>query len=247
MIIWWILSLFGLLITHRTLSSCETLQLFSNKQLINIRHFSFLTVIVMNFVLRKNLLLLGGWNIVIFLSPWWLAHIIQSRREMILKREIVPILDSLILSMKSGRAFRPSLMSYVEKSTTAVKVTMQDFLSSLQYRKNIRQLSSDLQISFFLLELAEIDQASQRPIDRLKALRRRIYLENNFRRKSRQALLQVKVQSWILTTMYFFLTLFVHFQFDLNKHRVLAINSFALFMFGFLVLRRIGRNYRWKL
>ena len=247
MMIWWILSLFGLFIAHRMVSSCETLQLFSHKHLFNVRIFSFLTVIAMNFVLRKNLLLLGAWNVVIFLSPWWLANTIQHHRERCLKREIVPILDNLILSMKSGRAFRPSLLAYVEKSMTSVQITMKDFLSSLQYRKNIRQLTSDSQIFFFLNELFLVDQSTQRPLDRLKALRRRVYLENNFRRKSRQALMQVRVQSWILSTMYFFLMLFIHFQFDLRKHLTLLITSFALFALGTLILTRIGKNYRWKL
>lgn len=247
MIIWWILSLFGLFVAHRTLSSCETLQLFSPQQLSSVRIFSFLTVIVFNFALRNNLLLLGGWNIVIFLSPWCLAHVIQRRREMILKREIVPILDSLILSMKSGRAFRPSLMTYVEKSMTAVQITMKNFISSLQYRKNIQSLSSDPQIFFFLKELLDVDQATQRPVERLKALRRRIFLENNFRQKSRQALMQVKVQSTILSIMYVLLGLFVHFQFGLHQHRTVFFNSLILFIIGTLLLRKIGKNYRWKL
>ena len=247
MFIWCVLSMFGLLVAHRTMSLCETLHLFSQTQLSSFRIFSFLTVVGINFLLRNNLTMLGGFNVVIFLSPWWCAHFIQRRRETLLKEQFVPILDNLILSMRAGRGFRQALQLCFEKNSSTTQVILKEFMSSLQYRKDMVGVTSDEQILLYFNELSQIDQSTHKPIERLRALRRRISMERNFRQKSRQALLQVRFQSWIISFMFLGLLIFVHHQFGLQKHGQLVLLTSGIFLIGLIWIQKAGRSYQWKL
>jgi Flp pilus assembly protein TadB len=247
MLIWSALSIFGLWVVHRTLRTGEILQIFSAERTIQIRVFSFLTVIVLNFLLREVILLLSLVNIVIFLSPWWVPMWIQRKREQLLKLQFIPILDQLILSMKSGKGFRPALQVCLERNTHHVRYTLLEFISAIQYQKEIKSLGEDPQIRFFFQELALVDQSAHKPVDRMRALRRRLMMEKGFRQKSRQALLQVRFQSWIMTGMYMLVLTYVQNDFGLKKHLGLVMGSSTLFCLGLLVVQRMGRNYKWKI
>ncbi len=247
MLIWSALSLFGLWVVHRTLRTGEILQIFSAEKTIHIRVFSFLTVIVLNFLLREVIFLLTLVNIVIFLSPWWVPMWIQNKREQILKQQFIPILDQLILSMKSGKGFRPALQICLERNTHHIRYTLLEFVSALQYQKEIKSLGDDAQIQFFFRELALVDQSAHKPVDRMRALRRRLQMEKGFRQKSRQALLQVRFQSWIITGMYLLVLAYVQSDFGLRKHMGLVMGSALLFTVGLFVVQKMGRNYKWKI
>jgi len=247
MLIWSSLSIFGLWIVHRTLRTGEVLQIFSAEKTIQIRVISFLTVVLLNFLLRDMILLLTALNIVIFLSPWWIPMWIQRKREQLLKQQFIPILDQLIMSMKTGRGFKPSLQVCVERATHHIRFILLEFLSALQYQKEIRSLADDPQIQFFFRELALVDQSAHKPVDRMRALRRRLMMEKGFRQKSRQALLQVRFQSWIITAMYLLVLVYVQYDFGLRKLFGLVSVSAALFFLGLMVVQRMGRNYKWKI
>jgi len=247
MLIWSSLSLFGLWVVHRTLRTGEVLQIFSAERTIQIRVFSFLTVVVLNFLLRDVISMLTALNIVIFLSPWWVPMWIQHKREQLLKQQFIPILDQLIMSMKTGKGFRPALQVCMERTTHHIRFTLVEFLSALQYQKEIKSLGNDRQIQLFFSELALVDQSAHKPVDRMRALRRRLTMEKSFRQKSRQALLQVRFQSWIITGMYLLVLGYVQADFGLKKHMGLVVASSSLFCTGLIIVQRMGRNYKWKI
>jgi Flp pilus assembly protein TadB len=247
MLIWTLLSLFGLMIVHRTLADCETLQFFSQSITNRVRMFSFLTVILINFFLKDAMSALVSVNIVIFLSPWWASIAIRKHRESALKNQFIQIVDSLILAMRAGKGFKAAMIQIIERSQPAIRYTMSEFMSALQYQKEIETLSLDAQIRFFFQELRQVDLSQHRPVEKLKALRRRLMVEKNFRQKSRQALLQIKFQSWLMTGMYLLVLCYVHFDFGLQNHWGLMLTSAILFSTGLLIIQLMGRRYQWKL
>lgn len=247
MLIWSLLSIFGLWIAHRTLLKCEELQIFSTEQMIRLRVFIFLTVVVFNFLFRELVVLLFVLSSVIILSPWWVPKIIEHHRERLLREQFIPILDYLILSMKSGKAFRPAFKLCLERNIRPVQHTLNEFLSALQYQKETTNLSNDPKIKFFFQELALVDQSLHKPVDRLKALRRRLMIEKNFRQKSRQALLQVRFQSWIITGMFMMVLAYVQHDFGLKRHLGLVLTASGLFFLGLMIVQKMGRSYQWKI
>jgi Flp pilus assembly protein TadB len=247
MMIWSALSIFGLYVVHRTLGICEEQQMLSQNQMIQVRMISFLTVVVLNFLFKGTIVLLIGVSVTIFLSPWWVPYIIQKHRESQLKNQFLPLLDHLILSMKTGKGFRPSLAQYIERNPPSVRFILQEFLSALQYQKEMNSISSDTKIQFYFRELHVVDQSGHKPVDRLRALRRRLMMEKTFRQKSRQALLQVRFQSWIISGMYFLILAYVQHDFGLRHHLKLVAVSGVLFLSGLIWVQRMGRSYQWKI
>jgi Flp pilus assembly protein TadB len=247
MLIWSLLSLFGLWIAHRTLLTTEDLQIFSHTHLFQLRVFIFLTVVVLNFLFRDLIIFLLLLNVVIFLSPWWAPRLIEQHRERLLKEQFIPIIDQLILSMKSGSGFRPAFMKCLERNTKPVRYALTEFLSALQYQKEIQSLSRDPKICFFFQEIALVDQSAHKPVDRLKALKRRLAIEKSFRQKSRQALLQVRFQSWIMSALFLFVLAYVQHDFGIQKHLGLVGTASFFFVVGLLVVQKMGRNYKWKI
>lgn len=247
MLIWSSLSIFGLWIVHRTLLTTEDLQIFSSSHTNQLRVFSFLTVVMLNFLLRDLIVLLLLVNIVIFLSPWWVPSLIERHRERLLKEQFIPIIDNLILSMKSGNGFRPAFKKCLERNTKPVRYALNEFLSALQYQKEIQSLSQDPKITFFFQEIAMVDQSVHKPVDRLKALKRRLTIEKNFRQKSRQALLQVRFQAWIMTAMFLLVLAYVQQDFGIKNHLGLVGFSTFFFVTGLVIIQRMGKNYKWKI
>ncbi len=247
MIIWSALSIFGLYVVHRTLGICEEQQLLTQNQMVNVRMISFLTVVMLNFLFKGTIVLMIAVSAIIILSPWWAPQLIQKHRESQLKNQFLPLLDHLILSMKSGKGFRASLGLFIERNPPAVRFILQEFLSALQYQKEMQAISSDSKIQFYFRELHVVDQSGHKPVDRLRALRRRLMMEKTFRQKSRQALMQVRFQSWIISGMYFLILAYVQHDFGLREHLKLVAISGALFFSGLIWVQRMGRNYQWKI
>ncbi len=247
MLIWSLISIFGLMIVHRTLDECEQLRIFSPQRLNQFRLFIFLTVIALNFLFREHWSVLIGFNFVIFLSPWLTPIWIQKSRESSLKNQFLPIVDSLILSLKSGKGFRQSLQLCAQSGKPEIRHSLTEFLSALQYQKEMRTLSEDPQVLFFFQELGQVDESLHRPTEKLKALRRRLRVEKNFRQKSRQATLQVRFQSWIMTLLFLLVLAYVHHDFGISKHWALVLLSTLLFSIGLIVVQRMGGKYQWKI
>jgi len=246
-VIWSLLSIFGLWCAHRTLLSLEDLQLFPGESLSKVRIVIFLMVIALNFLLREHFFLLWGIHVVIFLSPGWWPAFIQRRRELRVKRERTAILDFLIQSLCSGQGFRAAIRKYSQICAPPTAYMAKEFLSVLEYQKPLNELATEPQLILFFQELEQVDRSAHKTIDRLKALRRKLLMEKNFRQKSRQALLQVRFQSWIISGMYLFLLFYIHLEFGLARNKSLIFVSISFFTAGLLWVQKMGRTYRWKL
>lgn len=247
MIIWPLISLIGLLFVDRTISDAETLRLFPKTSITGVRILSFFAVIVMNWLMHDHLLTLWLMFIAVILTPMIAVRLIRSRREQALKNEFIPILDNLTMAMRSGRGFRAALSLCLVSKVRSSQWTFQEFVSSLEYGKSMSQISKDRQIIFFFTELALIDQVAHKQIERLKALRQRLFIEKNLRQRSRQALVQVKFQSGMISLMFVGLLIFVHYQFGIHNHQQIVFTALALFLPGLFWIHNIGKGYRWKL
>jgi Flp pilus assembly protein TadB len=247
MIIWPLISLIGLLFVDRTISDAETLRLFPKTATSYVRIPSFFALIVLNWLMHDHLLALWLLFIVVILTPMIAIRLIQSRREHDLKNDLIPILDNLTMAMRSGKGFRAALILCLTSREKSSQWAFQEFMSSMEYGKSMFQVSSDRQIIFFFTELALIDQVAHKQIERVKALRQRLFIEKNLRQRSRQALMQVKFQSGMISVMFAGLLAFVHFHFGIQNHQEIVFSALALFLPGLFWIHNIGKGYKWKL
>ncbi len=247
MFVWSLLSMFGLMIAHRTLSVCEELKLVSGKSIPSLRAFVFLGVISLNLVFKNNLSALKILSICMWFAPLLAKKAIVRYREKQFIDEFVPNLDILVLSMKSGKSFRQSLQSNINSMSEISKMIMTEFLSAIQFQKMISEITSNKEILFFLSELQQVDSSSHMVVERLKSLRAKLMIQRSFRQKSSQALIQIKAQSWIISAMYLCLLMFVNVQFGFEKNFKTILTSAIFFVFGFIWINRAGRKYKWKI
>ena len=247
MIIWSLLSMIGFGIVVRTLQTYQHLNLFTQKQIKWMRNIAFVTILFLNFIFQGHLLVLWVLQFVIFLSPWCLATFVQGYREKIIQEQMIPILDSLIISMRSGNSLRSAIERYTENSKPAVQMVLKEFIISLQYKKNREMMANSGKIRLFFDELQGIDELAHKQVERLRSFKRRLMTERNFRRKSSQALMQVKAQAWIMTGMYLFLLMYICYEFGFSKNATLIFFASIIFITGLFLVLRMGRRYEWKL
>lgn len=244
---WMIFSLFGLVVVDRTITSSMSMKLILPDQAHVFRIFFLLLQIVINILMRNHILMLVMGQFFCFFLPDLIAVIVQRQRESLFQENLISMLDSWIITMRSGKSLRQAQLFYLEKTKKPIQYILKEYNIAIQYQQNVVNLSQNRQIQIFFRELEQIEKQSHKSVERLKALRRKLMMEKFFRQKSRQATLQVKSQSLIISFMYVGLLLYVHFTFGLLRYQLLVMFSFVLFVFGLVCVQRMGRYYKWKI
>ena len=247
MLIWSLLSMFGFGIVVRTLQTYEHLNLFPQKHIKWTRNIAFMSIFFLNYMFRQHPIALWVFQFVIFLSPWWLATFVQAYREKIIQNQMIPILDSLIISMRSGASLRSAVERYTDHCDPTAQLALKEFLVSLQYKKDREMMANSAKIRQFLDELQDIDDLQHKQIERLRAFKRRLMTERNFRQKSSQATIQIKAQAWIMTGMFSFLLVYISSEFGFYKNLPLIFFATVIFLAGLILVLRMGKSYVWKL
>lgn len=247
MLIWSFLSIIGFGIAFRTFRICETHQLIVENEANRWRIIGFLVIFIIQFLLRHNLVALWIIQFVIFLSPWWLVELLKSLREKKIAQERIPILDFLISNMRSGSSLRKSLLEYSNNGKSTVGEALKEFITCLQFKKSWKTLFSKSELDFFFEEISVIDGITHRQVDRLKILRQRLKTERNFRRKSSQATIQIRMQAWVMSFMYVGMLTYICLEFGFWAHSKLILVSSSLFLVGLILVLNIGRKYSWKI
>ncbi len=247
MFVWSLFSIIGVWIIHRTFDEFESLKVFSKKQFDFLNFLIYFLIILINFLLKKNFLILFLINILIFLAPFFIPIFIQKIRISRVKKEIIPCLDTIIMSMRSGKSFRQSIIDASGSSHIYMKLMLDEFLSSISFQKKPKTWSLDSEVNNFFGEIWTIERSTYRQVEMLLSFRRKISLINDFRQRSRQAMLQTRAQSMISAFIYGLVLIFVHFKFGLNRYPMMTFVSVLIFSAGFITTLKMGRSYKWKI
>ncbi len=95
-------------------------------------------------------------------------------------------------------------------------------------------------------EFHEMHLHPHQTLQRLINLRRRLRVESDFRHKSGQVSLQIRVQAAILSGIYIAVLIFSGVSFGVRKHYELMSLSFILFVMGVLTMFVVCRKGKWK-
>ena len=118
-----------------------------------------------------------------------------------LSSALIPLLDSVILGLQSGKSFRISLHTAIENQSGWRRNQLREIYNSLVTAENVIAVKSSL-LKDLQTELGEIDRSQNRTVDQVKALRRHLKLQENFRRRSGQVTQQIKMQAIIVTALF---------------------------------------------
>jgi Flp pilus assembly protein TadB len=173
----------------------------------------------------------------------------RARRESRFRSELYGFLNSLILRMKSGEGFRSALDGAIEDADARARPRLLELrdvvVFSQQAPKPARERARGRALALAARELALADRDAHAAIRRCSALRDRVRLEDEFRRKSGQASRQARAQSLVLLGLYLATLAFVAREFGISRHaRALAL-SLALFACGLAWTQLAGRKMKW--
>lgn len=238
--------LFGFCIFIRILEQIRTKNLISSDHMTKIgTTFFVLMVIIASFFSRSPIIVLAFlYSTVIFVSVC--EPLLRKWREKNFESEFLPILSSIILKMKAGTSFREALLATSDESDPFMRTKLQQIREAVVFSQQLTAKDSTPFLNLVINELDLVDKASHSAIQRLCNFRRKLDVESDFRRKSGQILLQLRMQSYILAGLYFALVIFVTTRFDFKSNFELMALSFLLFVIGFVWVQRSGRKIRWK-
>ncbi len=236
-------SFFGLFLGLHTLKTlCFRLH-FNETRTHRLQYGIIFAVVAMSLVLRTQLFLQIFFCVAIFLTPLVLDLVIFYRRARYFRQEIVSFLDGMLLQMRLGRSFKEALQNNLAGRPLWFEKEFRLFLDALVLKQSFSGVIGDKTL---FVELEQVATASVKQIERLKSLRRKLKIEDDFRQKSSKALLQVRMQSVLLSLMYVPLVLFQIFRGALQQAPMVLLTSSALFIAGSLWIASAGRRYKWK-
>lgn len=211
--------------------------------------FFFLLFFILSFVIsilfQKKPFLVWFVMLIANLLSFFVPFIIQKRRKNDFQRESIVLMDKIISSVKSGSSFRDTLKSLQDKNGTQ-SYYFSEIFQAIFLDQSPERISSDAQVQRLYFEMKQITGNPHRIADRLVALRRTLKTEAWFAQKTKQALLQSRAQSLIMTVLYLALFFFVFWSGQLKGNSDIILISILLYSIGTFWVWKMGRGYRWK-
>ncbi len=239
------ISMLGQALVHRTLLMIVQEFAISQHTLRSLVILNVLLMSVLTVSLNSSPATLWLFIGIILISLKFFAPILRFFLVRGLSSALIPLLDSVILGLQSGKSFRISLNAAIENQSGWRRNQFREIYNSLITAENVIAVKSAL-LRDLQAELAEIDRSQNRIVDQVKALRRHLKLQENFRRRSGQVTQQIKMQAIIVTALFIALLSFVIVQFGFFEHRLLILASVLIFFVGLFWIFNVGRRMKWK-
>lgn len=182
---------------------------------------------------------------IFLLSLNFFAPILRWHLSRRLFLSLLPLLDHVILGLQTGKSFRSSLIYAIEMQNGWIRNQLRDLYHSMLNSENNIAMKSAL-LKDLRAELIEIDNSNQRVLEQVKALRRQLKMQRDFRRRSGQVTQQIKMQAIIVTALFLGLLGFVIFQFGWHENSKIIFFSAFFFILGLIFIFSVGRRMKWK-
>lgn len=180
----------------------------------------------------------------IFILLKLLPYFFSRYQEKLIQSHLLRLLDQLILDVQSGLSLRSALTKLSTQESSLLRVSWGNLAHAIIYEDSAAGLQSETLKNLFE-ELRRIDRSQSKCADQLRSLRKNLKTLENFRRRSGQVSLQIRMQAALSALLYVGLLLFVITQFGFYPHRTLIMVSGTLFFAGMVTVFVIGRRLRW--
>src|SRR5438445_1507331 len=210
------ISMLGQMLVHRTLLMIVQEFAISQHTLRSLVVLNVMLTSVLALSLNSSPATLWLFIGIILISLKFFAPILRFFLMRRLSSALIPLLDSVILGLQSGKSFRISLHTAIENQSGWRRNQLREIYNSLVTAENVIAVKSSL-LKDLQTELGEIDRSQNRTVDQVKALRRHLKLQENFRRRSGQVTQQIKMQAIIVTALFVALLSFVIVQFGFSE------------------------------
>ncbi len=166
-------------------------------------------------------------------------------REMQFRQDFVEFLDRLILQVRSGNGFRYSLEVSNRQTPKLNQTKLKKIIEAVHFEQKIETTHE------FVREICEeftaIENFPHKTLERLCAFRRKIKIEEIFRRKSGRIVRQIRIQISFLSALYVGILCFAVSRFGFKENVTVILWSVGMFVMGLLVFFYLGMRRQWKI
>lgn len=250
---WWrcvllfsfLVSMFGYWIAIRTFSQVATE--FS----ISIRHQQLASAVIMVVIVvlmgstKSSSLTLWLFIGILLKSLKFFPIILRIFLNRKIRKTLIPYLDLVILNIQSGKSMHVSMREATEIQEGWMKNQLKE-VHLYVFSEGASPPAKSALLKRFSTELHRIAHSQSKYFEQLKALRRELKMQEDFRRRSGQVTQQLKAQAIIVTALYLALLAFVILQFGFKENRQIVLSSVAIFKVGLFWMFMIGRRMKWK-
>lgn len=236
---------FGLLFVLRIYYFNEQNRIFNNQLLKNsLLIIIFLTLSCSLFVVKTYFLL---WLTVFFATLALAVTIFVTIhfRERKFRQDFVDFLDRVILQVRSGQSFYNALELASAKTSSSSHLKLQKIIEAVHFSQKI-ETSNDF-IREIHVEMSSVQLIPHKILDRLCAFRRKIKIEDDFRRRSGRIVRQTRIQISFLTVLYAAVLVFVLSKFGFSENSQIILWSAGLFSAGLVGFFILGVKKQWKI
>jgi Flp pilus assembly protein TadB len=237
--------IFGLLFALRIYIFNEQNRIFDNQILKNsLIIIVFLTLLCCSILFERYffawIAVVGAifsFAVTIFVT----AHV----RERKFRQDFVDFMDRLILQVRSGHSFRNSLEVSNTKTPEPSRFKVEKIIEAVYFSQKIE--TSNAFVREIFEELSSVQRCPHKTLDRLCAFRRKMKIEDDFRRRSGRIVRQVRIQIIFLLFMYLAVMSFVMMRFGFIENLKIILWSLALFTMGLVGFFYLGVKKQWKI
>lgn len=210
----------------------------------------FICNILLVFLISQLPISLLIFKLSLFYIPLILTSFLQSILNSTWKQQFYThfefFLNALIAQIKIGLGFRSAFKAALSVlSHTPFQNYFMEILEMILFSKKMRKEFHFSPLQQMIEELRKADQSSQ-SLEHLENLRHQTQIRSLFQKKVQSVLLQIRIQSFILLTLYSGLFTFVLYKYGLKYIKILLI-SFFLFTAGLITLFQYGKKIKWTI
>lgn len=161
------------------------------------------------------------------------------------ERQIV-LIDALILQMSVGSSPQKALHVALKSISAREKRVFEP----LQHIFSEDFSEKQIQFSFsksFILELRHLLRGTSRVNEQLQSFRQGLKIQINLRHKSRQATMQTRAQAIVAAFVYVVIFIISNQNLGLAQNFPVIVISITLFVFGLLLIFKLGDNIKWRI
>ncbi|CAN5605163.1 hypothetical protein BH10BDE1_BH10BDE1_21030 [soil metagenome] len=181
------------------------------------------------------------------------AFLLAKRRDRAVAESIDDVLSRLMMRMKEGRSLAVALEIVAAESSRSIRPRWIEIARSVSFSPQETAPSmpkvelKSLRLIEIAREFQRIDRLSRSQLIEIERWRLRVRTERIFRRRSVQAMAQVRAQSIILTAIYVLLATFSIIAFGSSAVRGSLQLSLPMFLLGLFLIWRSGRRVKWSI
>lgn len=241
-----IITLSALMFASRMFVRAHRENILSEKSLTKIGTAYFCALILINYFSSSTILVVWLASFLPLIALNIAIEIARFCRTRAFHRAFSDSLNLTLLKMKSGKSFRQSFTEVISEMSATHAQRLREIFDIVVFTQQDKAILHSKFLTMVVRELRFADQNPHSAIKRLQTLRMRIKIAEDFRRRSGQALKQVRAQSILMSGLFLAVVIFVIANFGFSRHQHLILIAVTLFCCGLFWIHHGGKKLKWK-